>query len=51
MELSVPKFFTFVQMNESLEQQYYHTFIYYEQINKTRIYDFDYTKDKAKKAL
>lgn len=41
----MPKFFTFVQTNEMLEQQYYHTFTYYEQISKSTIVD-DY--DRAK---
>lgn len=41
-EIMLPKFFTFMNLDNDVEQQYFHTMIFYEEISKKSIVeDYD----------
>lgn len=45
-EQMLPKFFTFMNLDNDVEQQYFHTMIFYEEISKKSIVD-DYDAEAA----
>lgn len=46
----LPKFFTFMGLDNDVEQQYFHTMIFYEEISKKSIVE-DYDPEAAYKRL